>query len=157
MATQYPLPPLTLSEPQAPALALGTCYALSVRQPWAHAIINGGKDIENRTWPTRYRGRVLIHAGKGMDDDDVEGFRELVEDREIPTAWIDGTKLGDLMRGGIIGEAEIVDCVSKSDSPWFVGPWGFVLRNARPLTFTPCRGMLGFFLPQNGKQPATVS
>jgi hypothetical protein len=149
MATQYPLPSLTLSEPQIPALALGTCSALSVRQPWATAIIFGGKDIENRTWPTRYRGRVLIHAGKGMDTDDVEGFRDLIEERSIRTELASGLKLSDLMRGGIIGEVEIVDCVSKSDSPWFVGPWGFVLRNPKRLPFTPCRGMLGFFLPQN--------
>lgn len=40
--------------------------ALSIRQPWAWHILNSGKDIENRDWPTRFRGRVLIHASKGM-------------------------------------------------------------------------------------------
>jgi hypothetical protein len=35
---------------------------LSVRQPWASLIVNGFKDVENRTWPTRYRGRILVHA-----------------------------------------------------------------------------------------------
>ena len=50
-----------------------------------------------------------------------------------------------LQRGGIIGEAEIVDCVDHSASPWFVGPFGFVLRNARPLPFRPLKGRLGFF------------
>lgn len=38
--------------------------ALTVKQPWAGLIIAGGKDIENRTWRTSYRGRVLIHAAK---------------------------------------------------------------------------------------------
>ncbi len=37
---------------------------LSIRQPWAWLIVNGYKDIENRTWSTRFRGKVLIHAGK---------------------------------------------------------------------------------------------
>ena len=40
--------------------------ALSIRQPWAWLIVNGHKDIENRSWPTRFRGPVLIHAAKGM-------------------------------------------------------------------------------------------
>ena len=32
--------------------------ALSIRQPWAWAIINAGKDIENRQWPTKFRGSI---------------------------------------------------------------------------------------------------
>jgi hypothetical protein len=50
--------------------------------------------------------------------------------------------------GGIVGIAEIVGCVTKYDSEWFFGPYGFVLANARPLPFMPCRGMLGFFWPE---------
>jgi hypothetical protein len=50
-----------------------------------------------------------------------------------------------LERGGIIGEAEITDCVDHHNSPWFTGPFGYVLANARPLPFIPCRGMLGLF------------
>lgn len=41
--------------------------ALSIRQPWAWLIVNGYKSIENRTWNTRIRGTILIHAGKGFD------------------------------------------------------------------------------------------
>lgn len=36
--------------------------ALSIKQPWASLIAHGIKDIENRTWATKYRGKVLIHA-----------------------------------------------------------------------------------------------
>ena len=56
-------------------------------------------------------------------------------------------KIGDLQRGGIIGKADIIDCVSYSASPWFVGRCGFVLVNQRRTEFQPCRGMLGFFKP----------
>ena len=42
---------------------------LSVRQPWAWLIVYGGKDIENRSWRTPYRGPLLIHAGKRIDQD----------------------------------------------------------------------------------------
>lgn len=102
--------------------------ALSIRQPWAHWILHAGKDIENRTWCTRFRGPVLIHAGKTPED--------AAYCRRI------GTPLG-----GIVGIMEVVDCVSASDSQWFCGPYGFVIRNARPLPFIPCRGALGFFKP----------
>ena len=53
-----------------------------------------------------------------------------------------------LERGGIVGEVEIVDCVSHSESPWFFGPYGFVLRNSKPLPFQPCKGSLNFFDPK---------
>lgn len=56
-----------------------------------------------------------------------------------------GFAFDDLQRGGIVGRAEIVDCVESSDSPWFVGPFGFVLRNIEPLPFRPYKGALGFF------------
>jgi hypothetical protein len=49
--------------------------ALSIRQPWAWLILHAGKDIENRDWPTRFRGRFLIHAAKGMTRDEYENGR----------------------------------------------------------------------------------
>jgi hypothetical protein len=48
------------------------CIALSIRQPWAWLILHAGKDIENRDWPTKYRGPFLIHASKGMTRDEYE-------------------------------------------------------------------------------------
>ncbi len=125
--------------------------ALSIRQPWAWSIINLAKDIENRSWPTKFRGRFLIHASKGMTRDDYEDglltaraasrLRPKIEDRIFPG-------LAGFERGGIVGVAEIVDCVEQSDSPWFFGRYGFVLRNARPLPFHSCKGRLGFFKVQ---------
>jgi len=53
--------------------------------------------------------------------------------------------LGQLERGGIVGSVEIVDCVAASDSPWFFGRFGFVLREPQPLPFVPWKGQLGFF------------
>jgi hypothetical protein len=104
--------------------------ALSTRQPWAHRILHEGKDIENRDWPTKFRGWVLIHAGKGVDPED----RDEVRGRGMPL-------------GGIVGMMEIFGCVDRSDSPWFFGRYGFVIRDRRPLPFIPCKGALGFFRP----------
>lgn len=121
--------------------------ALSIMQPWAGLIVHGLKDIENRSWPTRYRGPVLIHAGKKRDgdaQDDVDGFIHPVTGEPLDP---DALAAVTYSTGGIVGVAEIVDCVSRSNSPWFVGEYGFVIRNARPLPFVPCRGALGFFTP----------
>jgi ASCH domain len=41
---------------------------ISIRQPWAGLIVSGLKDVENRTWPTRYRGPILIHASQRPDE-----------------------------------------------------------------------------------------
>lgn len=116
--------------------------ALSIRQPWASLILAAGKDIENRCWSTRLRGRILIHAAKGCTRDewtDAIEFAEDIIDKQI------SADLKTIPRGGIIGSVEIVDCVSISDSPWFVGAFGFVLRDPQPLPFVPWKGQLGFF------------
>jgi hypothetical protein len=47
--------------------------------------------------------------------------------------------------GGIIRSVEVIDCVTQSESRWFFGPFGFVLKNPLVLPFFPCRGQLRFF------------
>lgn len=47
--------------------------------------------------------------------------------------------------GGIIGVADVVDCVEICESDWFVGKYGFILANQRPVPFIPVKGALGFF------------
>lgn len=117
--------------------------AISIRQPWAWAILHVGKDIENRTWRTPYRGPVLIHAAKGMTREEYLDAAQMID-----MVGLDKTpSLEDLLRGGIVGEARIVDCVATHDSPWFFGPYGFVLADVKPLPFRPVRGALGFFDP----------
>ncbi len=115
--------------------------ALSIRQPWAWAIIHAGKDIENRNWSTRFRGPVCIHAAKGMtrSEWDDAAYWMLVSFAVVVP------RVPDLARGGIVGVAEITDCIEGSDRPWFFGLYGFVLRNPRPIDFLPVNGALGFF------------
>ena len=113
--------------------------ALSVRQPWAWLLVSGHKDIENRTWATRFRGRVYVHAGQRVMPGDFPELRAYVHRAGLALP-------ADLPRGAIVGEVTIADCVDTSDSPWFCGPYGFVL--AEPVIYpvpVPCRGQLGFF------------
>ena len=63
----------------------------------------------------------------------------------LPESDILLPEFADLERGGVIGSVEIADCVEESDSPWFFGKYGFVLRDPKPLPFTPWKGQLGFF------------
>lgn len=131
--------------------------ALSIRQPWAWMIIHGGKDFENRDWYTSVRGRILVHAAKGMTKGEYEDAKDTYD--RIPTAFY---PLGrcplpafeDLQRGGIIGEVEIVSCLDSNildekdlpyPSPFFFGRFGFKLQNPKPLPFRAYRGQLGFF------------
>lgn len=119
--------------------------ALSVRQPWAWAIIHAGKPVENRDWRRpnpglKFRGRVAIHASKGMTRDEY-----LQAASFMVTLGIVCPPARDLLRGGIVGSVEVVDVVSSYDSPWFFGPRGLVLAAAEPCAFIPSVGALGFF------------
>lgn len=114
--------------------------ALSVLQPWAWLIAHGWKDVENRTWLTKFRGRFLVHAG-------MRWGREQREDLAYVRARFPDITLPDeFERGGIVGTATVVDCVANMSSRWFSGPWGFVLVGQRVAPrFVPCKGALGFF------------
>lgn len=131
--------------------------AISIRQPWAWLIINGAKDIENRDWPTKVRGRVLVHASKGMTDaeywdaaDTARASRDAMRRAGSILPPVTMPTSGAIERGGIVGSVEICDCVEASDSPWFFGRFGFVLRDPRPLPFVPFKGSLGFFNVPDG-------
>lgn len=111
---------------------------LSIKQPWAWLIVSGLKDIENRSWLTSYRGPLLIHAGKRPDNN-----------LQLILNWAESTSPGieipTLDYGGIVGTVDLVDCVTRSKSIWFDGPYGWVLENPKPLPFAPVRGRLGLF------------
>lgn len=124
-----------------------SALAISIRQPWAWLIVNAGKDVENRQWPTRYRGPLLIHAAKGMTNAEYDAAVEFAVDRcGVLESWI--PRRERLERGGIVGAARLVGCIEgRFESPWMVGRYGFVLADARPLDFQPCKGALGLFRP----------
>lgn len=107
-------------------------------------------------WATRFRGTVLVHASKGMtraEHEDAIEFAVAAIKADPRNAGATKTRtlrdLGfafeDLPRGGFIGTVDITDCVSESESPWFVGKYGFLLRNPKPMPFTPYKGALGLF------------
>jgi len=120
--------------------------ALTVRQPWAWAIVHAGQDVENRSWTNRYAiGTIAIHAGYGVDP-----LEKLPRGVKKPGE-------NELMRGAIIGVVDVVDIVDRHRSKWFIGPLGWVLRNPRPLRRPIfCKGRLGLWqLPQRAQGEIT--
>lgn len=104
-----------------------------------------GKDIENRSWPTRYRGSLAVHAAKGLTEDEIDAWKFFLAAQGLRGDWLTGKTIGDLYRGGVIGVVDLVDCVEQHASRWFNGPFGFVLANPRPIEPIACKGRLGFF------------
>jgi hypothetical protein len=113
--------------------------AISIQQPWAWAIIHAGKDVENRSWNSYYRGLLAIHAPAKRKSNDVLP-RGVVrpEEEECPLS-------------AIIGVVELIDVVERMRSKWFGGPFGFVLAKPQPLARPiSCKGGLGLWkIPPN--------
>lgn len=73
---------------------------LTIKQPWATLIIQGDKRFEFRSWQTKYRGELLIHAGKGKDKEAINRLKKY-----IPEV---------LPQGKILGKVTLVDCIKMS-------------------------------------------
>lgn len=112
---------------------------VSLHQPWAHAVLHLGKTVENRTWATRHRGPLLIHAARSL----------VSLDAQNPTYWrrVLGVELpdrGKLTFGAILGVVDVVACVKVGPggdlgefgaSKWAEdGFYAWVLENPRPFT-----------------------
>ena len=100
--------------------AVGKKYrALSIRQPWAYAILHLGKNVENRGRRTHHRGLLLIQAAQKVERD--EALKLKLDPDKLP-------------RRAIVGSVEVVDCVRNSTSKWAIrGRWHWVLKNPRYL------------------------
>ncbi|WP_339986379.1 hypothetical protein [Gymnodinialimonas ulvae] len=119
--------------------------ALSVRQPSAWAILHGGKDVENRSLGSiragRMKpGRIAIHAAIGMKQAEYD---------YLVWRWArDGVSVprpDALPRRAIIGTVEVVEILTESDSAWFGGEAGLLLRDPKPCAPIPAAGALGYF------------
>jgi hypothetical protein len=116
--------------------------ALSIQQPWAGLIITGWKDCENRTWTTKYRGPLAICASKIMYEDAVSAATKIV--RGLGKK-IDTRGMAAYRRGVIVGWVYLADIVTESDSVWFAGPYGWILRDPHAIQPIPFSGRLGLF------------
>jgi hypothetical protein len=152
--------PLTSPLSAAPFPLVPAEYrVLSIHGPWAWSIIRAGKDIENRSWSTPYRGTILIHASSHRD-----GKKALLHRRRL-ISTCSGLPLDvvpeEFLVSAIIGAVDVEDCVQDSPSPWaHDGAWHWVLRNPRPLeaAVTGVDGKLNLWTwrPNGGAVPAST-
>ena len=129
---------------------------LSVRQPWAWAILYAGKRVENRDWETEYRGRVWLHASKSGTLREYTESQEAI--REITGIVCPAKK--HLPLGCFVGGARIIGCelITHDDDehdPWSVyGSYGFRLAEriwiARPTL--PASGAQGLWYPEEEEE-----
>lgn len=108
---------------------------LSVKQPWADAILRMGKDVENRTWSTDYRGKIYLHTSKTIDYD--------------ATPLLFG--VGPLTLGKILGHVTLTDVVRNSSSRWAMsGQYHWIIESPVKFKhFIPARGQLGLWTPSD--------
>lgn len=118
--------------------------ALTICQPYAELIARGDKPIENRTWGTRYRGPLAIHAGKSrawlsIDDDD-------------PRANY-GVDVTAISFGAVVAVARLRGCCRIEDLPLDLrdhmhaeGPWCWILEDVQRLPMPiACNGAQGLW------------
>lgn len=119
--------------------------ALTIRQPWAWAIIYAGKNVENRRWQTSFRGPLLIHAAK---TEDLAGVTRLLWTMPDPGAFRQPRPAFEA-RGAVIGLAYLVDIITDSSSRWAL-PHRFhwILETPVPVDPpVPCAGKPGLWAP----------
>jgi hypothetical protein len=114
--------------------------ALTFWRPWVHAILYGGKRIENRSWKPwdKVVGHyIALHSGLKYDGEGAFWMRE--QDLYDPP----GVK--DCQPGCILGVAQLTGYVTENESPWFVGPYGWTFDNvvsfSSPIEVTGRQGL----------------
>lgn len=121
---------------------------ITVKQPYASLIAAGIKKYEFRTWKSKYRGKLLIHAGKGIDKKAMEKFKDY--NLEYPAGCIiaicdmvDCVKIDDEAREMLLKENELVYGKTACDKD-FDG-YGFKLENVKKIEVIPVKGALSFW------------
>lgn len=78
--------------------------AITIIQPWATLIALGEKQYETRSWSTKHRGQIAIHAGKKID-------KQACEVPEIKAALArHGYTADNLPTGAVVAVAELNEC-----------------------------------------------
>lgn len=127
--------------------------AITVWNPWAWGLAAGWKPYENRDWPPPRHliGRpIAIHAGKAEDEEAFTSFQRMLAAtaprEQIPYPLT----LAMMPRSAIVAVGVLKGYVEQSDSPWFVGKYGFEFSGMVPIRPVPCKGAQKFWtVPQD--------
>lgn len=147
--------------------AVATIRGLTIKQPWAFAIAEGFKTIENRSRRTNYRGTLLIHAGRAVDHavtiarysrdaairfDQLGGRSNYWDAREHIPSRVVSPPHPSLALSAVIATARLAGCHEATDgccAPWgFPDQWHWELADIQPLRqAVPRAGALGLWKP----------
>lgn len=124
--------------------------ALTLSQPYASLVALGVKQIETRSWSTRHRGRLLIHAGRAKVDRELE--RRMLDRELLPWRWTGpGTPLGVIVAVAQLVDVrpvtpELRDALTPLElelGDYAPGRYAWLLADVTPLpTPVPARGRL---------------
>lgn len=130
--------------------------AVTLWRPWDQAMAHGGKPVENRPWafwPAMIGQPMALHAGKRYDKEGAawmrdEGLYVPPSDQDSPTGIV-----AVVTFSRVIHELQTEDDPIL-DSPWFFGPFGWVVGEMVPLaSVVPCKGAQGIWtLPPDVEQ-----
>lgn len=115
---------------------------LTLIRPWAWAIFNAGKDIENRSW---------VPSTKTLEPGDWLAIHNGVKWSQNDARWIEGSffkkvpNRDDHPTGAIVGMARYMGWTDKSNSRWFFGEYGWKLQDAFAIEPIPHKGALGLW------------
>lgn len=138
--------------------------ALTVRQPWASLIATGVKRVETRSWSTKHRGLLAIHAALGFNKEEQQFALTPCIRGKLTKAGVDQ----ELPRGGFVALVDLIDCirVEKQQTAFETmrnfmpreaaefelqvgyfapGRYMWILDNIRPIPYVPARGQQGLW------------
>jgi len=123
--------------------------ALSLTQPWAHLVVAGAKKYETRSWSTKYRGPLYIHAAKGFPGWAKEFAMEETTLGRLPDRIARGAIIGSVVLEAVLRTDEVwwqIDALERRYGDFAVGRFAWQLSN--PIYFDepyPYKGALGLF------------
>jgi hypothetical protein len=125
-------------------------HAITLRQPWGTAVMDFGKDIENRSRRMLRPGWYYLHTSQKITEAEWCGFHAFIRERGIDLTTTKHEKMRptDYPVGQCIGIVHFSEWVSESSSKWFRGPLGAIISPQRfPIDPIPCKGAQGIFRP----------
>jgi len=130
---------------------------ISLWQPWATLIAIGAKRVETRSWPTNYRGPILIHASKKWDAELIGIRSDGRFDEPLREAGLEELPLGCIVAVSSIVKIERTEAVrdrlsaqERAFGNYETGRWAWALGRPVRITPIPFKGAQGIFdVPDN--------
>jgi len=106
--------------------------AITISEPWASKIASGEKWVENRIWPTKYRGEIAIHAGGCVIA--IANLTACVKNDQVKD-------IGATLKGFDLIDGSSLNWVDVAEHKYTEGPWCWILEDVRRIKPIPAKGL----------------